>query len=223
MYLRDEQSGHYWSPTPLPSRGRGAYRTRHGFGYSVFEHSEEGIHTELWVYVALDSPVKFTVLKVHNASGRARRLSATGYVEWVLGDLRTKSAMHVVTESDPVTGAMFARNAYNMEFPDRVAFFDVDNPSRSISGDRSEFIGRNGSLRAPAAMANARLSGQVGAGLDPCAAIQITFELDDEDEYEVIFRLGTANDAKAASEMVQRFRGLGTAASTLDALRMHWR
>ena len=223
LYLRDEETGHYWSPTPLPRRGEGAYRTRHGFGYCVFEHSEDGISTELWVYVALDAAVKFSVLKVRNTSGRTRRLSATGYVEWVLGDLREKTAMHVVSESDPITGALFARNAYNMEFAGRVAFFDVDNPARSVSGDRSEFLGRNGSLRAPAAMANARLSGQVGAGLDPCAAIQIAFDLGDGDAREIIFRLGVAGSAKAASELVQRCRGLGTAVTTLDAVRKHWR
>lgn len=222
IYLRDEQTGRYWSPTPLPRRGEGVYVTRHGFGYSVFEHVEDGIRSELWAYVALDMPVKFMVLKVRNASGRARRLSATGYVEWVLGDLHSRTAMHVVTESDSVTGAMFARNAYNMEFPDRVAFFDVDNPARTVTGNRGEFLGRNGSTRAPAAMSNARLSGQVGAGLDPCGAIQIPMELDDGDEYEVIFRLGMAGDTKAAVELVQRCRGIGSAASALDAVRLHW-
>ncbi|MEW9623195.1 glucoamylase family protein [Rhodanobacter sp. S2-g] len=223
IYLRDEQTGEFWSPTPLPCRGRGAYRTRHGFGYSVFEHEQDGIRSELWVYVALDAPVKFSVLRVRNASGRTRRLSATGYVEWVLGDLRDKTAMHVVTSSDPATGALMARNAWNMEFAGRVAFLDVDQPGRSISGDRVEFLGRNGSQRQPAAMANAKLSGQVGAGMDPCGAAQVAFELDDGDEYEVIFRLGAAADAKAASELVQRFRRRGTAAAALDAVRMHWR
>ena len=101
FYLRDEESGHFWSPTPLPSRGATPYVSRHGFGYSVFEHTEGGIRSELWVYVALDAPVKFAVLKVRNESDRSRRLSATGYVEWVLGDLRPNTSMHVTTEIDP--------------------------------------------------------------------------------------------------------------------------
>ncbi len=147
FYLRDEESGHFWSPTPLPSRGAKPYVSRHGFGYSVFEHTEGGIRSELWVYVALDAAVKFTVLKVRNESGRSRRLSATGYVEWVLGDLRPKSTMHVITEIDPGSGALFARNPYNTEFADRVAFFDVDDATRTVSGDRTEFLGRNGTLR----------------------------------------------------------------------------
>src|SRR5258708_3867959 len=101
FYIRDEESGYFWSPTPLPSRGATPYVSRHGFGYSSFEHVEDGISSELTVYVDLDAAIKFSVLKVRNESGRARRLSATGYVEWVLGDLRPKSAMHVVTEIDP--------------------------------------------------------------------------------------------------------------------------
>ena len=126
FYLRDEERGHFWSPMVLPSQGAMPYVTRHGFGYSVFEHTERGIRSEVWVYVALDAPVKFTVLKVRNESGRSRRLSVTGYVEWVLGDLRPKSAMHVITEIDPTSGALFARNPYNTEFSGRIAFFDVD-------------------------------------------------------------------------------------------------
>jgi cellobiose phosphorylase len=222
IYLRDEETGHFWSPTPLPRHGDGRYITRHGFGYSVFEHEQDGIHTELWVYVALDAPVKFSVLKVSNRSGRQRQLSATGYVEWVLSDLSSKAAMHIVSEADPSTGALFARNAYNTDFAGRVGFFDSDAGIRSITCDRSEFIGRNGSLRAPAAMSYTSLSGRVGAGLDPCAAIQQAFDLLDGESQEIVFRLGAGQDTRQAIDVVQRFRGLSAAANALEAVRMHW-
>jgi cyclic beta-1,2-glucan synthetase len=222
LYLRDEETGQVWSPTPLPTRGSGAYVTRHGFGYSVFEHVEDGIHSELWIYVALDASVKFSVLKLRNASGQPRRLSVTGYVEWLLGDLRERTSMHVVTESDPASGALFARNAYNTEFPNRVAFFDVDDPARGIDGDRREFIGRNGSTAAPAGLARAHLSGRLGAGLDPCAALQMAVALEDGEQRQVIFRLGLGRDAADAAALVQRFRGSGTAARALETVRAHW-
>ncbi|MDO8893832.1 glycoside hydrolase family 94 protein [Nitrosomonas sp.] len=224
FYLRDEESGYFWSPTPLPCRGTDAYVSRHGFGYSVFEHTEGGIISELWVYVAMDAAVKFSVLKVRNASGRSRRLSATGYVEWVLGDLRPKSAMHVTTEVDSASGALFARNPYNAEFDGRIAFFDVDEPNRSISCDRAEFIGRNGSLKDPAAMARTRLSGKTGAALDPCAAIQVNFNLADGQEREIIFRLGQAgkHDTDAARALVNRFRGSAAAHTALKAVWQYW-
>ncbi len=222
FYLRDDERGHFWSPSPLPCRGATPYITRHGFGYSVFEHTERGIRSELWVYVAMDASVKFSVLKVRNESGRSRRLSATGYAEWVLGDLRPKSCMHVSTEIDPKTGALFGRNPYNTEFADRTAFFDVDEMSRTITGDRTEFLGRNGALSAPAAMAHARLSGKVGAALDPCAAIQVPFELADGQEREIVFRLGVGRDAEDARNLVNRFRGAIAARGALDVVWQHW-
>jgi cellobiose phosphorylase len=222
FYIRDEERGHFWSPTPLPSRGATPYVTRHGFGYSVFEHTERGIRSEVWVYVAIDASVKFTVIKVRNESGRSRRLSATGYVEWVLGDMRPKSAMHVITKVDPNSGALFAQNSYNTEFPDRVAFFDVDDITRTVSGDRTEFLGRNGTLQNPAALTRARLSGRVGAALDPCAAIQVPFDLADGQEREIIFRLGLGRDADDAGKLVHRFRGSAAARSTLDAVWQYW-
>jgi cyclic beta-1,2-glucan synthetase len=222
FYIRDEERGHFWSPMPLPSRGVTPYVTRHGFGYSVFEHTERGIHSEVWVYVAIDAPIKFTVLKVRNESGRSRRLSATGYAEWVLGDLRPKSAMHVITEIDPNSGAIFARNPYNTEFRNRTVFFDVDDTNRSLSGDRTEFLGRNGTLRSPAAMTRSRLSGKVGAALDPCAAIQVSFELADGQEREIIFRLGVGQDADDAGNLLRRFRGSAAARGALETVWQYW-
>ena len=222
FYLRDEDSGHFWSPAPLPSRGAGYYVTRHGFGYSVFEHVEDGIRSELTVYVAVDAAIKFSVLKVRNESGQARKLSATGYVEWVLGDLRPKTAMHVTTEIDPNSGALYARNPYSTEFSNRVAFFDVDDTTRTTSCDRTEFLGRNGTLKNPAAMARSRLSSKVGAALDPCAAIQVSLELADGQEREIIFRLGAGRDAHAAGHLVQGFRGSAAARGALDAVYQYW-
>jgi cyclic beta-1,2-glucan synthetase len=223
LYLRDEETGRFWSPTSSPCAGAGPYVTRHGFGYSVFEHTEDGIRSELTVFVALDAAVKFYSLKLSNHSGRARRLSATGYVEWVLGDLRAKWAMHVTTELDTGNGALYARNPYNSEFPKSVGFFDVDGPTRTVSGDRSEFIGRNGTLRDPAAMHRTRLSGRVGAALDPCAAIQVAFDLAEGQDHEIVFRLGAAGNSDAAGQLAQRFRGSGAAREALEAVVRHWR
>ncbi len=222
FYLRDEESGHFWSPTQVPCADAQPYLTRHGFGYSVYEHCGDGIQSELTVYVDADEPVKFSVLKVRNVSGRRRRLSATGYVEWVLGDLRARTAMHVITEIDSQSNVLFARNRYSSEFSERVAFFDVDDPARTLSGDRSEFLGRNDSLQNPDAMARSRLSGKTGAGLDPCAAIQLGFELAEGEEREIIFRLGVGHDRHAALELATRLRGTGSARAALQRVKAFW-
>jgi cellobiose phosphorylase len=128
----------------------------------------------------------------------------------------------VTTEIDAHSGALYARNPYNTEFADRVAFFDVDDPKRTLSGDRTEFIGRNGTLADPAAMNRSRLSGKVGAALDPCAALQVNFDLADGQEREIIFRLGVAGSTDDAGNMVERFRGAGAARTALEGVWRHW-
>ncbi len=222
FYVRDEESGHFWSTALLPAGGQSPYITRHGFGYSVFEHIEDGIYTEMTVYVDMVSAIKFTVLKIRNQSGRPRNLSATGYLEWVLGDNRTKTAMHIHTEIDPDSGALFAKNQYNTEFNNRVAFFDVDYLTKTFTGDRKEFIGRNGNLQNPKALSRLKLSGKIGLALDPCAAIQVPFFVADGEEQEIIFRLGAGKDSNEASAIAKQFRGMEVAKVALENVKKYW-
>jgi len=222
MYIRDEETGHFWSPSPLTKSESSLYLSRHGFGYSVFEHDEGGIITELWVYVATDASVKFSVLKVQNKSGRPCKLSAISYVEWVLGDLRNKTLMHVNTSVDFNNGVIYATNPYNREFADRVAFLQTDDTTISVTCDRTEFIGRNGTLKNPDAMLRSRLSGKNGVALDPCAAIQVPFDLAPGQEREIIFRLGTGRHMEDANNLIRRFRGSGPAYSALEAVWHFW-
>lgn len=223
FYLRDEESGRFWSPTLLPCGGKSAYITKHGFGYSVFEHLEDGIASVMTVFTDIEEPVKFIVLKIKNNSGRSRRISVTGYVEWVLGDLRSKSLMHTITDMDKPSGAVLARNSYSLEFENRVAFFDTDDTVRTFTTDRSEFIGRNGTLNNPDAMNRVRLSGKRGAALDPCAAIQVALDLDEEGDREVIFRLGTGKNMDETVALIQRFEGSMAAQNALKKVKNFWR
>jgi len=222
FYLRDEETGRFWSPSPLPARGKKPYCTRHGFGYSVFEYTETGIRSEMWMYVSTDLPVKFVVIKIQNLSGRPRRFSATGYMELVLGRLRHQTSMYVNTEVDPKTGAMFARNPYHTEFSDRVVFFDVNEPLHSVTGDRMEFLGRNGTYGNPAAMYQTRLSGKVGAGMDPCCAMQVQFDLAEGQEDQVVFTLGAGRNTEEAQNLVQRIRGSDPARQELEKVWGYW-
>ena len=223
LYLRDEESGRFWSPAPQPVKGRNGYVTRHGFGYSIFEHSEEGITTELTVFVALDQPVKFAALKIRNFSGRRRSLSVSSYNELVMGNSRESTHMHVLTGVDPRSGALTAYNNYNKEFPGRVVFLDVSEKARTVCGDRREFIGRNGNLSAPAAMRGEGLSGRVGAGLDPCAAMQVKFELGDKEEKEIVFSFGAAKSAGEARAILQRFGGVLSVRGELEKVWEYWK
>ena len=223
FYIRDEETGRYWSPTPRPVPGAGAYTARHGFGYSVFETLNEGIRSELTVFVAPDASVKLCILSLKNETLESRRLSATAYWEWVLGEHRQKHAMHVVTESDGRSGAILARNAYNTDFHSRVAFCACSDRNRIATCDRKEFLGRNGSLESPAAMRRARLSGRNGAALDPCTALQTRVELGAGQQRKIVFLLGAATSSGEALGLVQRFQGIDAAEHTLEQAKQYWR
>lgn len=222
FYLRDEDTGHFWSPTPLPARSQTSYETSHGFGYSKFRHSTAGMSSDLTIFVAIDAPIKISILKLHNTSNRPRRISATGYCEWVMGELRPNSLMHITTEIDPTNAAIFARNPYHSEFGGRVAFFDLSEKVRSVTGDRSEFLGRNGHHGAPAAMLRTHLSGRVGAALDPCAAMQTILDFAPNQEREVVFVLGVGRDDDDARTLIRRFGSLSAAHLAKNGVAEYW-
>lgn len=222
FYIRDEKTGHFWSPAPYPVKGLNEYVTKHGFGYSVFEHRETGIVSDMEIFIDTEAPVKFIILNLQNESGRQRKLSVTGFVQWVLGDLAPKSAMHIVTQQDAATGAVFAANPYNTEFAGKVCFFDTDDNSKTFTASRTEFIGRNGSLQKPDAMKRVKLSGRYGAGLDSCAALQINVELAPGEKKQVIFRLGAANSYDEVRKIIQQFKGSAAALEALARVHHLW-
>ena len=210
IYLRDEESGVFWSPTAAPIREESAYRARHGAGYSVFEHNSCGIEQELTVFVPVDErggqPVKLQRLRLTNASARRRRLSVTYYVELTLAENRESSQMHLVSNWDQQAEALMAHNSYHPEYGERVAFAALTPRPDSYGADRAAFIGRNRSLAHPAAMELTRLSGTTGAGLDPCAALRVTLELAPGERRDVTLMLGQAGSVAEARELVRCFR-----------------
>jgi cyclic beta-1,2-glucan synthetase len=223
VYIRDEETGRFWTPTPLPKTNQSDYIIRHGMGYSVFENCQENIHSEMQVYVDMEHQVKFTVLTLRNDSDRHRRLSVTGYVEWVLGDQRSKTAMHICSEFDAANNAIIARNPYNSEFSDHLVFFQVNDRRKTFTCDRAEFIGRNGSLRNPDAMNRVRLSGKSGAGFDTCAALQVTFELNQGEEKEIIFKLGSGININEVHSILQTSNASEDAVVSLQRVKDYWK
>jgi cyclic beta-1,2-glucan synthetase len=208
LYLRDEDSGESWSATALPMRVAAAtYTIELGKGWSRFAHDAHGIEVSLLQFVPLDDPVKLSRLSLRNRSARTRHLSITGYVEWALGANGTVTAPFVTTSRDAPTGALFACNAWRAEFGERVAFIDLGGRQHSCTGDRLEFLGRHGAVDRPAALiGNIPLSGRVGAGLDPCGALQTSIELAPDEQIEIVFMLGDAATCAQARALIGKYR-----------------
>lgn len=225
LYLRDEHSAEVWGATPGPlarARTSGRWVTRHAAGVTHYAHHEHGITCEVSVFVHKNEPLKFTRVSLRNHGSAARRLSLFAYHEWALCPPRAGARQFVVTEQDESTGAVLARNAYNADFPGRVAFAYASPEPSSATGDRREFLGRNGSLRRPASLGRERLSGSFGARLDPCAALQVEIELEPGQSRDILVLLGQGVDRDQALELVERFGSLEAAQHALAELTAHW-
>jgi cyclic beta-1,2-glucan synthetase len=222
VYLRDEETGQVWTPTPLPAGGDVPTVVYHGAGYTAYVREQFGLLAELTAFVPVADPVKVLRLRITNRTDRRRRLAACFYVEWVLGTVREQTAWTIVTEVDPESGALFARNAFNSDYGSAIAFADTSLRPRSVTGDRTEFIGRNGNLALPAALKRAGLSGHVGAGLDPCAAILGNFEVAPHGSASVVFILGQATDPERASKLAAKYRDPADAEAAIGDVVREW-
>jgi cyclic beta-1,2-glucan synthetase len=84
------------------------------------------------------------------------------------------------------------------------------------------FLGRNGSVEAPAGMRRESLCRRTGPGLDPCAALQTKFDLGPGEEKTVIFLLGQADDAEHARRLIAQYRDAENVERSLDETRKWW-
>ncbi|OGH56008.1 MAG: hypothetical protein A3G34_06550 [Candidatus Lindowbacteria bacterium RIFCSPLOWO2_12_FULL_62_27] len=235
LYLRDEETGEVWTTTCSPIRDGAPYVIRHGQGYSVFEHSSHGMDQRLSLYCPMNDPVKIYRLVLKNRSGRYRKVSATLYAEWVLGVTRPETHPHVESWQDRRTGILMARNRKAGPFPGRVAFLDCAAAfPRAGTCSRAEFLGPQGVLRSPAAFQpphpnplpprGERGNPQEERGIpqDPCAALQVVFDLAPNQSREIVFLLGQGRDAREARAVARKYRKHGAADRALAAAREHW-
>jgi cyclic beta-1,2-glucan synthetase len=227
VYLRDEETGEFWSPTPGPCGHDATTVIRHGQGYSLFKRTSYNLEQEVLILISPADPVKIVRLRVRNAGRRPRRLSATFYAEWVLGILRDQASLQVVCSADAETGALFATNAWAGDFAGQVAFAAVgpirtDTPPHSFTTDRAEFLGREGSPEAPAALRRSRLSSRAGDLVDPCAALMIPLEVPPGEEAEIVFLLGQAGTPEAARRLIRTYAAPGRVQTTLEEVRALW-
>jgi cyclic beta-1,2-glucan synthetase len=222
FYLRDEETGEFWSPTPLPARAPGTYAITHAPGCTTFHHASHGIETTLEWFVAAEEPVRVVRVKLGNTTDRARRLTVTHFVEWALGSSRSAAQQRVVTRFDPEAEMLTAHNWFNQDFPGRPAFLACDRPLHSWTASRTEFVGRNGRAADPAAMHRRSLGAASGRFYDNCGALMVEVELAPHAESEMVFLLGQAESLERARELVAAYREEGATSRALQIARGRW-
>jgi cyclic beta-1,2-glucan synthetase len=222
LYLRDEETGLVWSPTPMPAGAETVHVIRHGAGYSVFESQSHGLNQNLRLFAAPDAPVKIACLRLQNLWERPRRVTVTYYAEWVLGTTRDTYQAHIMPEFVPDKHALLATNRFNSEFGERVAFLAASKKPHGVTTDRTEFLGRMGNLRSPAALGRIGLASKVNAGLDPCAAIQLHIDLAPGAMEEVFFLIGEGANRAESLALIGQVQAQGQVDSIWQAVQQHW-
>jgi cyclic beta-1,2-glucan synthetase len=226
IYIRDEETGAFWTPTAMPIREETAYRARFGAGYGVFEHNSHGIEQELTVFVPLDDnggePIKLQKLLLKNDSGRTRKLSVTYYVEWTLGESREASQDQIVTAWDDEVESITAHNYYHPDYGDQIAFAAISTPTESHTADRTSFLGRNRSMHNPVGMERGTLSRRTGAALDPCAALRTTVRLAEGEQVEITCMLGQTRTVREARSLILTYRSGPAVNEALEQVKGWW-
>jgi cyclic beta-1,2-glucan synthetase len=222
LYLRDEETGLLWSPTPMPAGADTVHVIRHGAGYSIFESQSHGLNQKLRLFAAPDEPVKIVHLRLQNLWERPRRLTVTYYAEWVLGTTRDMHQSHIMPEFDPDKNALLATNRFNSEFGERVAFLATSKKPHGVTTDRTEFLGRLGSLRAPAALGRIGLESAVNAGLDPCGVLQLHVDLQPGANEEVFFLIGEGTNRAESLALVGQVQSQGQVEAIWQAVQHQW-
>jgi cyclic beta-1,2-glucan synthetase len=222
VYIRDEETGQVWTVTPEPIGTANICEITHSAGYSQWRSNSHYLKQEMTVLVAHEDPLKIVRLTLKNTLGKPRRLTLTYYAELVLGVTRSKSAPHIVTEFDPKSNALLAKNVWNADFSERIAFLSTDRQVHGFTGDRSEFLGRDGSFNKPAALSRCGLSGTVGAKFDPCAVLQVHVDVVANGDAEVKFLFGQGDNREHAKALIEKWQPPQTLPDDWKTMRNRW-
>jgi cyclic beta-1,2-glucan synthetase len=222
LYLRDEETGEVWTPTPLPSGEEAPFIVRHGAGYTVFEHESHGLRQRLTLFASPDDPVKLIHLEVQNTRGHTRRITATEYVGWVLGTTHANSQQYLIPEYEPARECLLVSNPYNTEFSARVGFLASSKPVHGLTADRTEFFGRNGSIACPAALRRIGLETRITAGEDTCGVLQVHMDLAPGGTEEIYFILGQGDSREHAQALVDRYHEAGCVGAAWERTQAFW-
>ncbi len=222
LYLRDEETAELWSPTPQPSPADAPYLVRHGAGYTIFQHHSHGLKQETRLFVAPDDPIKVIQVRLENSWDRPRRLTLTLCAEWALGANRESSQPYLIPSYDRERFALLARNPYNAEFGERVAFVAASKAPHGFTADRAEFFGRLGDHGRPAALGRIGLNNRVMAGLDSCAVLQLHLDLPPGGSETVCFFVGQGADEAESVALLRQFQEAGRVTAVWDSVHALW-
>jgi cellobiose phosphorylase len=223
FYLRDEETGEYWCPTPLPIKNAHTYTVNHGLGFTEFKHKSHGIEQEMISFVPVTDSIKIVKFKFVNTNKVVKKLSLTGFWEMSLGGAnREDTKDYLQTTKDGETNAVIVKNVFGESFKKALAFVDLAQGNSLLTNDRDEFLGRSGQVDSPAALRRTKLSDAIYDDVDHCVALESFFELAPGQEIEITALLGGGQSLPAVRDLVNKYRDLTYCHSALKEVKDNW-
>jgi cellobiose phosphorylase len=241
IYLRDDESGDYWSPSWMPTcRDLEEYTCRHGMGYSTICSKYRGISASTRYFVPLDETLEIWQLTLRNDRLTPAAISAFSLVEFCLWDAqddatnfqRNFSIGQVEIEDEVI----YHKTEYR-ERRDHFAWFACSDPLSGFDTQREAFLGPWRGWDKPAAVERGKSSNSHAHGWSPIGSHHVKLVLQPGETHQIVFVLGYHENAKdqkfdppesqtvnkkTVKPVIARYRDLANVDAAFDKLRAYW-
>lgn len=223
LYLREEDKNKLWSIPPKPIRDNEEYIIEHGFGYSIFKHDIYGIYGEETMFCPLKERIKICCVKLKNSTDTERNIKLVYYAQMVLGVVPQQTAQYIVTDINSDSGYVYAKNPYSEHFGKLLTFLSIlGGENASFTGDRKEFIGREGSIEYPISICKSNLSNDCGAGLDPCLTEMVQIKLLPSEEKQIVIILGQGENIEKINKIIEKYKKVENVLEEFNRVKGYW-
>ena len=223
MYVRDEETGDTWNPTPLPIATKESFTVRHGKGYSIFEHRHSSLEQSYEVTVSLSDRVKISTLRLKNTGKKKRTLSVTFFAEPVMGAERNHTRDTLEFAYDSAGRMITFRNGFRNQLPTRVSAIDLYGGEFSYSTHRGEFLGRHGSYESPLGLKRVGLSNTIYKGTHNSVALQSMITIDPGEEKEITCLLAESDSVDTLRSVISSYRDSAKRKVEKEMVRDFWK
>ena len=241
IYLRDEETGAYWSPTWQPVRGPlQDYTCRHGLGYTTIASTFAGIHAQVRYFVPPDETLEVWELTLSSNREGPARLSAFSLVEFCLWDALDDASnfqRNFSTGEVEVEGSVIYHKTEYRERRDHFAFFACSESLAGFDTQREAFLGPYRGWENPLAVELGASANSIAHGWAPVGSHHIQIELQPGETRQVIFLLGYHEnppaekfdppdsqtiDKRTVTPIIQRYLQAPAVREAYQALQKYW-
>jgi cellobiose phosphorylase len=229
VYLRDMESGEFWSPTWQPVRGEApqGYECRHGAGYTRIQSTHRGITTSVLYFVPPTPigeacPCELWVLKLKNTGKKPRKLRSFSYAEFSFWDTLTDQlnldwGQHIM-ESTVKDGIIRTKTRFS---PTTIYFASSVKPF-GFDTDREPFVGVGRDLSNPIVVEQGKPTNREAPRGNNIGSLCHNIVLKPGQEKEIVFIMGITDEPKRIDAAVARYSKGEAVGAAFAALRADW-